>query len=204
MLQKLSTSDPRAAISAVAGLGGTARTSEILAAGAHPRALYAARDSGALIEVSRGVYRLAELPLTEPDLLAVATRMPRAVLGLISALHLLGLTTEIPRAVHVLLPRGTRAARLAWPPLEVYHVSAGALVVGVDERLVDGVQLRVTNAARTVADAFKFRSRLGLDVAVGALKDALAQRVATPAEIDRMAALCRVQQVIRPYLEALG
>ena len=203
-MQDLSASDPRAAISAVAEMGGTARTSEILSAGAHPRALYAARDSGALVEVARGVYRLAELPLTEPDLLAVASRMPGAVLGLVSALHLLGLTSEIPRAVHVLLPRGTHPARLAWPPLEVYHVSADTLMVGMEERLVDGVQLRLTGAARTVADAFKFRSRVGLDVAVGALKEALAQRAASPAEIDRMAAVCRVQQIVRPYLEALA
>lgn len=203
-MQHLSASDPRAAISAVAGLGGTARTSEILAAGAHPRALYAARDSGALVEVTRGVYRLAELPLTEPDLLAVSSRMPRAVLGLVSALHLLGLTSEIPRAVHLLLPRGAHPARLAWPPLEVYHVSADALMVGTEERLVDGAQLRLTGAARTVADAFKFRSRVGLEVAVGALKETLAQRAASPAEIDRMAAVCRVQQIVRPYLEALA
>lgn len=203
-MQDLSGSDPRAATSAVAELGGTARTSEVLATGVHPRALYAARDNGDLVEVALGIFRLAELPLTEPDLVAVATRMPRAVLGLISALHLLGLTTEIPRAVHVLLPRGTRPARLRWPPLEVYHVSTESLAIGVEDRLVDGVQLRLTSAARTVADTFKFRSRVGLDVALGALKEALAQRAATPAELDRMAEVCRVQQIVRPYLEALA
>lgn len=185
-------------------LGGTAHTSEILAAGVHPRALYAARDEGSLLEVSRGVFRLAELPLTEPDLVAVATRMPKAVLCCITALHLDGLTQEIPRAVHVALPRGGHPARLPYPPLEVYYVAAPCLTAGVVERVVDGVLMRVTNPARSVVDAFKFRSRLGLEAALDALKQALAKGAASPAEIDEMARLCRVQGVLRPYLEALA
>ncbi len=188
----------------VSDLGGTARTSEILAAEVHPRALYAARDAGALVEVTRGVFRLADLPLTEPDLVAVATRMPRAVLCLVTALHLHGLTQEIPRAVHVALPRGVHPARLGHPPLEVYHFSAVSYAAGVEEREIDGVPVRVTTPAKSVADAFKFRSRVGQETAVDALKQALAARATTPAEIDRMARACRVQAVIRPYLEALS
>ncbi len=188
----------------VADLGGTARTSDILAAGTHTRDLYAARDAGALVEVSRGVFRAADLPLTEPDLVAAATRMPKAVFCLVTALHLHGLTQEIPRAVHVALPRGVHPARLDYPPLEVYHVSPSSYVAGVEEREVDGVAMRITSPAKSVADAFKFRSRLGLEAAVDALKQALGARAATPAEIDRMARVCRVQAVVRPYLEALA
>lgn len=150
------------------------------------------------------MFRLAELPLTEPDLVAVATRMPRAVLCLVTALHLHGLTEAIPRAVHVALPKSIHPARLAYPPIEVYHVAAEALAVGVEDREIDGVPVRVTSPARSVADAFKFRGRVGMDVAVDALKQTLAQRAATPAEIDRMARVCRVQATIRPYLEALS
>lgn len=188
----------------VSDLGGTARTSEILAADVHPRDLYAARDAGDLVEVTRGVFRLADLPLTEPDLVAVATRMPKAVLCLVTALHLHGLTQEIPRAVHVALPRGVHPARLHHPPLEVYHFSASSYSAGVEDREVDGVAVRVTIPAKSVADAFKFRSRVGLESAIDALKQALAARAATPAEIDRMARVCRVQAIIRPYLEALS
>lgn len=188
----------------LATLGGTARTRDILAAGLHPREVYAARDAGILVEVTRGVYRLAERPLTEPDLLAVATRMPKAVFCLISALHLHGLTLEIPRAVHVALPRGTHPARLAHPPLEVYHVSPLNQSIGVETRVIDGVTLRVTTPAKSVADAFKFRGRLGLEVALDALKQTLRMGLATPAEIDRMARFDRVQAVVRPYLEALA
>ena len=163
------------ALRAVAELGGTARAREILAAGVHPRGLYAARDAGALVEVTRGVFRLEELPLTEPDLVAVATRMPWAVLCLVTALHLHGITLEIPRAVHVALPRGVHPARLAHPPLEVYHVSEPSYEAGVQERRVDGVPVRVTSPAKSVADAFKFRSRVGLETAVDALRQTLQQ-----------------------------
>lgn len=188
----------------LADLGGTARTRDILAAGVHPRDLYAARDAGELIEVSRGVFRLADLQLTEPDLVAVATRMPKAVFCLVTALHLHGLTLEIPRAVHVALPRGVHPARLDHPPLEVYHFSEISYAAGVEERLVDGVRVRVTTPAKSVADAFKFRSRVGLELAIDALKQALARRAAPAAEIDRMARVDRVQAVVRPYLEALA
>ena len=190
--------------SVLATLGGTARTSAILEAGVHPRDLYAARDAGALVEVSRGVYRLADLPLTEPDLVAVAARMPQAVLCCVTALHLHGLTQEIPRAVHVMLPRGARTARLDPTPLEIYHCSGEALTTGVEEREVDGVPVRVTTPAKSVADAFRFRSRLSMETAVDALKQALRARAATPAEIGRMARVCHVESVVRPYLEALG
>lgn len=200
---KQEVTSPRTVLQVVADLGGTARTSAILAAGVHSRDLYAARDSGDLVEVTRGLFRLAELPLTEPDLIAVAKRMPRAVLCLVTALHMHGLTQEIPRAVHVALPRGVHPARLAFPPLEVYHFSATSHDAGVEEREVDGVRVRVTSPAKSVADAFKFRSRVGLETAVDALKQALRTRAATPAEIHRMARVDRVQAVLRPYLEAL-
>jgi len=188
---------------ALDALGGTARTREILARGVHPRELYAARDDGTLIQLSRGVFRLASRPLTEPDLVVVAMRMPRAVVCLVSALHLHGATEEIPRSVHVALPRGVRATRIDHPPIEVYHFSGASLSVGVEARVVSGVRVRVTTAAKSVADAFKFRARLGLPVALDALKQVLSMGLASPAELDRMARVCRVQRVMRPYLEAL-
>ena len=202
MMQELTK--PRTVSQVIADLGGTAHTRDILAAGVHTRSLYAARDQGRLIEVTRGVFRLADLPLTEPDLIAVATRMPRGVFGLVTALHLHGLTQEIPRAVHVTVLRGVHPARLAFPPLEVYHVSAASHAAGIEEREVDGVLVRLTSPAKSVADAFKFRSRVGLEAAVDALKQALRTRSATPAEIDEMARVDRVQAILRPYLEALA
>lgn len=199
----MSNGPDKSVLAVVARLGGTARTRDVLAADVHPRDLYAARDRGDLVEVALGVFRLAALPLVEPDLVAVATRMPKAVLCTITALHLRGLTLEIPRAVHVALPRGVHPARMAHPPLEVYHVSGPSYAAGVEERDVDGVRVRVTTPAKSVADMFKFRSRVGLEAALDALKQTLRERAATPGEIDAMAKVCRVQAVVRPYLEAL-
>lgn len=184
--------------------GGVLRTAQALRAGIHPRDLYALRDSGALEVVSRGVYRLADLPpLAEPDLAAVAARIPKAVIAAVSALHFHGLTTEIPHAVSIALPKGTSRPRLDWPPLRVYWFSGRLYTEGIETHARDGVTLQVYGAARTVADCFRLRRRLGTEVAVEALRTGLEERIFTPAEVMRVAQRLRVAEVMRPYLEAL-
>ena len=184
--------------------GGVLRTTRALRAGIHPRDLYALRDAGVLERVSRGVYRLADLPpLAEPDLVTVAARIPKAVIALVSALHFHGLTTEIPHEVSIALPKGTARPRLDWPPLRIYRLSGVMFTFGIETHERDGVRLRVYGAARTVADCFKFRNRLGIEVAVEALRTGLEERKFTPAELLRVARICRVAGIIRPYLEAL-
>lgn len=202
-MQHRSNLQPDLILRVVTDLGGIARTSEILRAEVHPRDLYAAREDGTLVEVSRGLFRLASVPMTEPDLIIVASRMPTAQICLVSALHLHGLTRDIPRAVHVALPRGRHPARLEAPPMEVFHFAAASYETGVEAHTIDGLELQVTTPAKSVADAFKFRSRVGLETALDALRQTLAQGAATPAELFRMAAVNRVESVMRPYLEAL-
>lgn len=184
--------------------GGVLRTAQALRAGVHPRDLYAMRDAGALQRLSRGVYRLADLPpLAEPDLVTVAARVPKAVIALVSALYFHGLGTEIPHEVHIALPPGTARPKLEWPPLRVVRLSGEAFTAGIEVHDRDGVPLRVYAAAKTVADCFKFRNRLGVAVAVEALRSGLQDRVFTPAEVLRAARICRVDRIVRPYLEAL-
>lgn len=184
--------------------GGILRTAQAQRAGVHPRDLYELRDAGVLECISRGVYRLADLPpLAEPDLSTVAMRIPKAVIALVSALHFHGLTTEIPHEVSVALPPGTARPRLDWPPLRVYWLSGTMFNSGIETHERDGVRLRVYGAAKTVADCFKFRNRLGIAVAVEALRSGLEQRTFTPAEVLRAARTCRVARIVRPYLEAL-
>src|SRR3989304_3089135 len=111
--------------------GGVMRTSQALRAGIHPRDLYALRDAGVLARVSRGVYRLSELPpLREPDLATVAARVPKAVVCLLSALHFHAITPEIPHAVSIALPPGTAAPKLGWPPITVYRFAPEAFQAG--------------------------------------------------------------------------
>ena len=194
----------RKVIEAFRRAGGMLRTGQALRVGVHQRDLYALRDAGDLESLSRGVYRLADLPpLADPDLVTVATRVPKAVIALISALHIHGLTTQIPHHVNIALPRGTARPRLDWPPLRIYRMSGAMFTSGIETHQRDGVPIRVYGAAKTVADCFKFRSRIGVDVALEALRTGLAEHKFTPAQIVRAARLCRVDVVIRPYLEAV-
>jgi len=184
--------------------GGVMRTSQALQAGIHPRDLYALRDAGVLTRVSRGVYRLSELPpLREPDLATVAARVPKAVVCLISALHFHGLTPEIPHAVDIALLPGTAAPKLAWPPVTVYRFSRPMFEVGIETHDHDGIRLRVYGPAKTIADCFRFRNRLGIEVAVTALRASLNERRVKPGEVIHFAKICRVDKIVRPFLAAL-
>ncbi len=184
--------------------GGILRTAQALRAGVHPRDLYALRDTGVLQQISRGVYRLGDLPpLADPDLVTVALRVPKGVIALVSALHFHGLTTEIPHEVSIALPSGKSRPKLDWPPVRVYWLSGTMYTSGIEVHERDGVRLRVYGAAKSVADCFKFRNRLGIEVALDALRTGIEERKFTPAELLRSARTCRVGEVVRPYLEAL-
>lgn len=184
--------------------GGMMRTSEATRAGIQYRTLYWMRDNGLLLRVTRGVYRLASLPgLTQPDLAAVSMRVPNCTICLISALDFHDLTSEIPRAVDIALPKGASTPRIEYPPIRVYRFSGLALSEGVETYSIDGVPVRVYGPAKTVADCFKYRNKLGIEVPLEALKMVLRRRLTTPAELMRFAEICRVAVVMRPYLEAL-
>jgi len=184
--------------------GGILRTSEALELGIHSRTLSAMRDSGELDRLARGLYRLADLPpLSNPDLVVVALKVPDGVICLVSALAFHDLTTEIPRSVDVALEKGSWRPRLEHPPLRVFWFSGPAWHEGVDTYEVDGIPVRVTTPAKTVADMFKFRRRLGLDLAVEALKAYRYRDAFDVGELLHYARVCRVDRIITPYLEAL-
>lgn len=184
--------------------GGTLRTSEALRLGIEERTLYALRDAGRLDRLARGLYRLGDLPpLTEPDLIIVAHQVPHAVICLVSALAYHELTTQIPHAVDVALKSGSKRPQVAYPPLRVFWFSEPAWSEGVEVRQIDGAAVRVYGAEKSVADAFKFRRRLGLDLAIEALQT---YRRGPSFSVDKLlyyARVCRVEKVLSPYLEAL-
>jgi predicted transcriptional regulator of viral defense system len=147
------------------------RTTQALRLGVHPRTLYGLRDQGVLEQVDRGLYRLADLPaLAEPDLVTVALKVPRAVICLISALAFHELTTQIPHEVYVALERGSERPRLTHPPLRVFWFSGPSFHAGVEEHQIDGVPVCIYGPEKTVADCFKFRNKVGLDIAIEALR----------------------------------
>lgn len=184
--------------------GGVMRTSEALRLGIHPRTLYAMRDEGLLERLGRGLYRLADLPpLGNPDLVAVALKVPGGVICLISALAYHELTTQIPHEVYLALPRGAEPPRLEHPPVRVFWFTGKAFTEGVETHEVDGVPVRIYGAEKTLADCFKYRNKIGLDTAVEALRRYVRGRRARIDTLMTYARICRVEKVMRPYLEAL-
>lgn len=183
--------------------GGVLRTKQALALGVHPRTLYKMRDRAVVEQVSRGIYRLATLPtLSEPDLVTVALRVPRAIICLISALSFHDLTTEIAHEVQIALPRGTKQPVLKHPPVRVFRFSGAALTEGIETVKIDDIPVRIYSPAKTVADCFRFRNKIGLDVAIEALDLCLKRRRALPADILRYGRVSRVEKVMMPYLQA--
>jgi predicted transcriptional regulator of viral defense system len=184
--------------------GSSIRTAQAIRAGIHPATFYAMRDSGALEKVSRGLYRLAGgPPLGNPDLVIVATRAPVGVICLISALSFHELTTQIPHAVHLALPPGAEEPRLDHPPLRTYRFSGPAFTEGVESHEIDGTKVRIYGPEKTIADCFKFRVRIGLDTAVEAIRYYRERKPIKADLLMRYASICRVDKIIRPYLEAL-
>ena len=161
-------------------------------------------EAGLLERVSRGLYRLPSHPGSEHEGLAtIAAKVPQAVFCLLTALQFHELTTQLPRQVWIAMPRGSHVPRVDYPPIKMVQMTGAVYTAGIEEHLRDGVTLRVYSAAKTVADCFKHRNKIGLDVALEALKDARAERMASADDLWRYAKVCRVANVMRPYLEAI-
>ena len=184
--------------------GGILRTSQALRAGIHPSTLYTMRDGGMLEVVSRGVFRLAgSEPLENPDLVTVATRVPSGVICLISALAFHQITTQIPHEIHLAIQRGAELPRLEYPPIKIYWFKDQAFTAGVDTHKLDGVDIHIYSPEKTLADCFKFRNKIGLDTAVEAVRFYRERSSVNVDALMRYAAICRVEKVMRPYLEAI-
>jgi predicted transcriptional regulator of viral defense system len=185
--------------------GGMLRTSRAIRLGIHPRTLYALRDTGEIETVGRGLYRLASAPpLTAPDWVSVALRLPRAVICLISALAHHGLTTQIAHTIDLALPSHSQVPRLDGLPLRVFWFSGPAYSTGVQVINIDGVPIRIYSPEKTIADCFKYRNKVGLDIAVEALRT-YRERHKKPNRraLLHYAQVCRVEKIMRPYLEAI-
>ena len=179
--------------------------SEALALGLNRYQFYKLRDEGVIEPVSRGLYRLAELPpVGDPDLVAVATRFPRAVLCLVSALAWHDLTTQIPRRIDLAVERNARLPRQDYPPVRGYRFSGGRFTSGIERHEIDGVELKVYDPEKTLADCFAFRNSLGMDVVLEALEFYRKRRKPAYGLLLKYARICRVENIIRPYLEATG
>lgn len=182
---------------------GLIRASELAKFGASGAVLQRLLETDQLTRISRGVYIPVDLMFTEKIQHAVvALKFPRMVFCLLTALQIHELTTQLPHQLWVAIGQKARAPKLDFPPLRIIRMND--LSFGLTTLIVDGgIPIQVTNVAKTIADCFKFRNKIGLDIALEALRDAWRQKKVTINEIWQAAEHCRVQNVMRPYLESL-
>ena len=184
--------------------GGILKMSEAAQTGIHRKMLYTMLDNGVIEKLDRGLYRLSELPpLGNLDLVSVARKVPTGVICLISALSFYEITTQIPHEVYIALKRGTETPRIKHPPVRVFRFTGDAFTEGVETPAVDGVKLRIYSPEKTLADCFKFRNKIGLDTAIEAVKFYRDKKRVKVDELMRYARICRVEKVMKPYMEAL-
>ena len=182
---------------------GIIRAEDVEAVGISRNYLYRMHKEGLLEKNAVGLYTLPEAPVTENSSLAeVAKRLPHAVVCLISALSYHEITTQIPHEIWLTIPRGPWRPDVEYPPLNLTYVSGPAYSFGIQEHVINGVAVKIYSPAKTVADCFKFRNKVGLDVAIEALREAWRSRKVTMDELVEAAGIDRVSKIMRPYLEA--
>ena len=184
--------------------GGVTRFSAILKAGFHPDSLIAIEEEKKVEKIGRGLYRLTHYaPKDQPDLVTASLQAPRGVVCILSALAFHEATNEIPKHIDFAIPRGTHANLIKYPPIRFYRCSPKTWGEGIEEHTIEGNKIRIYSLAKTVADCFKFRNKIGMDVAREALKIAITEKHIKPKEIMHYAKICRVDGVIKPILEAM-
>ncbi len=185
--------------------GGTITSAKLIAGGARWEDLYRLRDLGALVELSRGVYRIVDAPATAHlDLVAVCRRAPAAMICLNSAASFWDLTDEIPDAVHIAVARGSHRPRIVYPPTRVHIFAPATFSLGRVERQVEsGETITISSRERTVVDLMRLRSRVGRDLALSALRRYLQSRDAKPGELLSLACRLRVGTVMAEAMEPL-
>ena len=184
--------------------GSFIRAKDAAAAGIHSRTLAKLKGEGKLEQLSRGTYRLkSQKTLSNPDLVIVAISAQNAVICLISALSFHRLTTQIPHEVSIAIREKSRSPRLSYPPLKVHRFRGKAYDEGIEKHRIDGVTVEIYNPEKTLADCFKFRNKIGLDVFLEALKMYRSRKRIHTEAMLKYARICRVEKQMRPYLEAI-
>lgn len=184
--------------------GGFTSSAELIKGGFYKAVIYSALKAGLINRVRHGVYSLATtLDLSNPDLVTASILVPNGVICLITALSFYEVTDEIPRQIDIAVTKGYRNKQTDKLPLKLYYFSRETWKQGVEEHNIDGQNIRIYSLAKTLADCFKFRNKIGMDIARSALKNALEQKKVNHRDIMKYASICRVKNIIKPILETL-
>jgi len=182
--------------------GGMVSYKEIIKAGFNKAFLRGNLDSGRIQKIDRALYRLSNsFTLSNPDLAAVSIKVSKGIVCLLSALAFHEATSEIPQYINIAIPRGVHANKINYPPVKFYRFSFKSWEAGIEKHEIEEYQIKVYSLAKTVADCFKFRNKIGMDVAREALKIAITEKGVLPKEIMQYAEICRVDNIIKPILE---
>jgi predicted transcriptional regulator of viral defense system len=182
---------------------GLVRPRDLEKAGLPTSVLYRLRDQGEVEQIAPGLFRHLDAATTEKHSYAEAAKLvPGGVVCLLSALAFHEIGTQVPHEIWLAVPAHSKRPGAAIP-LRIVWFSGNAFTEGVEIHTVESVKVRVYSLAKTIADLFKFRNKVGADVAVEALRDAWSKRLVTMEEVLRFARVCRVEKVMRPYLEAI-
>ncbi len=184
--------------------GGLASYAEISKAGFNKSLLKTSLKSNRISRLDRGLYKLSEgTSISNPDLVVISIKIPRGVICLLSALAFHEATNEIPKYVDIAIPRGVHANKIKYPPVKFYRFTPKAWKAGIEKHEIEGHEIKVYSLAKTIADCFKFRNKIGMDVARDALKVTVTEKNITPKEIMQYAKICRVDKIIKPILETM-
>jgi len=184
--------------------GGILRASKVKKFGIDLHTIADMVGVGLLVKEARGIYRLSNLPpLSNPDLVQITLRIPQSVICLISALSFHQLTSQTPYKIYIAILQNTTKPYIEYPPIDVVKLSGDVYSAGIQEYLLDGVIVRIYNKEKTIADCFKFRNKIGLDIAIEALKQYLHEDGRDVEKLLNYARVDRVEKILTPYIEAI-
>ena len=192
------------AINIIKRKGGLIRTHEALEQGIHRRTLYGLRDEGIIIQISRGLYQLADMELpAEVGLVEVSKKVPNGVICLISALSFHELTTQIPHYIWLAVDRKARRPIIEYPPIRVFFFTSTIFKEGIEIHRIMDHDVLIYNAPKAVIDCFRWHHVVGTDVALEAAREYLKRPDSSPARLIEYARICKVEKLVNPYIQAM-
>ena len=199
----MNISKEKAAVRVIKANKGIIRTTEAIKKHIHPRTLYSLRDKGTLERVSYGLYKLKQNKVSNPDLITVTLRAPNGVICLISALAFHNLTTQIPHKVWIAIKRDASRPKINYPPVSIHQFSSQSFSSGIEKHNFDKIPVKIYNPEKTIVDCFKFRNKIGMNIVLEALAFYKERKKFNPAKLIKYAKICRVENIMKPYIESI-
>ena len=199
----MNDSKEKIAIRIIKANKGIIRTSEAIKKHIHPRILYGLRDKGILEQISYGLYKLKQNNVSNPDFITVALRAPKGVICLVSSLAFHNLTTQIPHKVWLAVKRDSAKPRIEYPPVSIHQFSCKSFSSGIEKHIFDKIPVKIYNPEKTIVDCFKFRHKIGMNIVLESLAFYKDRKKFNLEKLIKYAKICRIVNVMKPYVERL-